>query len=694
MSVESAYAHLRAGRVAQAEAELRRAIDQGPAPEALELLGIVLAQQGRPNEALAAFDRAIALKPTPGARHNRAQALFALGRVAEARTELETVVEAQPDLHAAWNLLGSVLAAQGDAKAEQAYRRALMLRPEHPETHYNLGVYFLERSRLDEAIACYRKAIGLRANFFPAHNNLANALRARGRGDEALAHYAQAVAIEPRFAEGWSNYGAALLEAARMDEAVPALERAVALAPQSWNAVSNLGVAYLARNRIGEAIAAQRRALELKPDSAEVLAHLGNALSALGHWDEAEACYRQAIERAPAFPDAHNNMGMLRVERGDLAGAVASFRRALELKPEFSEATNNLGMLLQEEGRAEEAVELYRQAMLADPRNARAAYNLGIALLGQFQFAEGWALCERRYDTIPQVTPRRPFRVPRLEERGLAASRRVAVWREQGVGDQVLYSTLLPELAAQGAGFVTEVDRRLIPAYRRAHPDWEVVAPEDSERAFAGCDANIPVASLPRLLRPALDSFERQPASILVADPGRVAGYRGRLAIDEGGAPGRQQVIGVSWRSFQPKARGELGRRKSSSLQSLHALSQRARLLDLQYGDTAAERAAFAQAGGRLERFDDLDLFNDLDGLLAAIAACDLVVTTSNVTAHLAGALGKRALVVFLAAKPPFHYWASPHARSLWYPSVEIVTDPGLDTWERAFERVLDLLEP
>jgi ADP-heptose:LPS heptosyltransferase len=171
-----------------------------------------------------------------------------------------------------------------------------------------------------------------------------------------------------------------------------------------------------------------------------------------------------------------------------------------------------------------------------------------------------------------------------------------------------------------------------------------------------------------------------------------VAQYRERLGLEGGEAPGRPRLIGVSWRSFQPKARGELGRRKSSSLQALQSLSQHARLLDLQYGDTAAERAAFTQAGGRLERLEDLDLFNDLDGLLAAIAACDLVVTTSNVTAHLAGALGKRALVVFLAARPPFHYWASPHGRSLWYPSVEIVTAPGLDTWERAFGRVDELL--
>jgi len=664
-----------------------------PGPEAHELLGILLSQQGRASEALASFDRAIALKPhAAGARHNRAQALFALGRMAEARAELDTVVSSQPDLHAAWNLLGSVLAAQGDPKAEQAYRRALMLRPDHPETHYNLGVFFLEGGRLDEAITCYRKALALRAPFVAAHNNLANALRARGRIDDALGHYAQAVQLEPRFAEGWSNYGAALREAGRVEEAIEALERAVALAPQSWSAASNLGVAYLARNRLTRAVEWQRKALELKPDSAEVLSHLGNALSASGAWDEAEACYREAIQRAPNYPDAHNNFGMLRLERGDVSGASASFRRALELKPDFSEAINNLGLLLQDEGRSAEAIDLYRQALRNDPRNARAAYNLGIALVGTFQFAEGWEMHERRYDTFPPVTVRRPFAIPRLDAAPPVARRRVAVWPEQGVGDQILHSTLLPELAAQ-VPFVVEVDRRLVAAYRRAHPEWEVVASADSEGAFATCDAHIPLGSLPRLLRPSLERFEAQPAAILAADEARAAQYRHRLGVEAGAAPGaRPLLVGVSWRSFQPKARGELGRRKSASLAMLNALSQRARLLDLQYGDTAAERQAFAEAGGRLERLDDLDLFNDLDGLLAAIAACDVVITTSNVTAHLAGAIGKRALVVFLAARPPFHYWASPHARSLWYPSIEIVTAPGLDTWERAFGRADELL--
>src|SRR6185503_19511322 len=111
-----------------------------------------------------------------------------------------------------------------------------------------------------------------------------------------------------------------------------------------------------------------------------------------------------------------------------------------------------------------------------------------------------------------------------------------------------------------------------------------------------------------------------------------------------------------------------------------------ARLLDLQYGDVAEERAAFdASHPGLRIQLPDLDLRDDIEGVLAAIDACDLVVTASNVTAHLAGAIGKRTWLVYRAANPPFHYW-SPRAdgRSLWYPSVEIKTDRAWKRWDDA----------
>jgi tetratricopeptide (TPR) repeat protein len=690
-AIEQAVALFRAGRVGEAEAVLRNLLAARPGhPDALELLGTALGMQGRHGEALEAFDRAREAKPTSvSIRRNRAQALFNLGRAAEARADLEKAVQLRADHAPSWGLLGSVLAALDErAGAERAYRRALQLAPT-AETQYNLALLLHESGRLDEAIAGYRQAIALQPAFAAAHNNLANLLKGAGRHEEALAHYAEAVRSDPSLADACSNYGAALREAGRFEAAIPLLERAIAMKPDSWAALNNLGMAYHECHRDPEAVRCYRRALELRPEMHEARNNLGNALAALGDEAGAIACYRAAIAQAPGHPDAYSNLGVILQERGEADEAIASYRRALELRPDHADALSNIGYLLQEQGRLEDAISYYSRALEANPRSARAGYNLGLALIVRGDLERGWPLHERRFDTIPPIAVARSLPMPLFRAADWGAGHRVAIWREQGVGDQLLYSTLLPELAAGGQSFVLEVDRRLVAAYRRAHPDWTVVAPEESAAAFAACTRHIALGSLPMLMRTSAASFERQPRSLLAADSGRARGYRERLA-----APGAR-VIGISWRSFQPKGRGYVQRKKSMALDEFAPLAARdeLRLLDLQYGDTAAEREAFAAQGGRLAHLDDLDLFDDLDGVLAAVQACDAIVTTSNVTAHLGGVLGKDTLLVYLGGNPPFHYWVPrPDGRSQWYPSVRIVTSPALDTWAKALARVDELL--
>lgn len=690
---QQAVAHFQAGRMAEAERLLRQCLAAEPRRgEALELLGGALQAQGRAPEALEWYDRAKAERPAAASlRHNRAQALAALGRLDEALAELAEAVRLKPDLHQAWTQMGSVRAARGEpAEAERAYRKALAIAPNHPGAHYNLALLLQESGRLDEAVAAYRRALALAPGFAAAHNNLANALVTLGRAHDALGHYEQAVRLDPQLADAQSNFGNTLRELGRVEEAIPLLERAAALKPGSAAVQNNLGIAYFARNRFEEAAARHRRALELAPAFHEARNNLGNALAALGREEEAIACFEQVIAQAPAYPDAHSNLGLLLQERGEVERATRCYERALELRPDHADAINNLGYLLQEQGRRDEAMDVYRRAMAANPQAARPAYNLGLAHLCRGEFEEGWRLCELRYATIPPVVVMRPFAIPKLTRADLGQGRRVAVWREQGIGDQLLYSTLVPELAGEVAGFVLEADARLVGAFRRAHPDWDVVSPEESDRAFAGCDRHLAVASLSGLFRTTRESFDRQPRALLAADPARAAAFRGRLAT-----AGRR-LVGVSWRSFQPAARGYLQRKKSAPLAAFAPLSRRddVTLLDLQYGDTAAERAVFAQAGGRLERLDGLDLFNDLEGVFAAVEACDLVVTTSNVTAHFAGVLGKRAFLVYLGDNPPFHYWATDASgRCLWYPAITIVTGRALDTWDKALARIDELLD-
>ena len=447
-----------------------------------------------------------------------------------------------------------------------------------------------------------------------------------------------------------------------------------------------MGLVRLARYRTEEAAACFRRALAARPGFDAAEGNLGNALAALGRWDEAARHHEAVVARQPGSAAAHANLGRTRQGQGDLDAAAASLATAQRLEPARAETLADLGALAEARGRTDEAMDHFRSALASDPRNARAAHALSIAYLKRFEFTPAWELAESRFDTTPPVTPRRPLPQPEFTAADWGRGR-LALWREQGVGDQLLFSTLLPDVEARGQDFVAEVDRRLLPAFARAHPSWRMVSVEESG-AFEGCDRQLALGSVPRLLRPDIGSFAAQPRALLAADAARAAGYRAELGE-------AKRWIGISWRSFQPQRRGKVGAEKSADLAAFRVLADAAGagLVDLQYGDTAEERARFASEGGELRRLAGLDLFEDLDGVMAAIQACEAVVTTSNVTAHLAGALGKRTLLVYPAGASPFHYWIpGKTGRSLWYPSVEIVAAPGLDTWEKVMARAAEML--
>jgi ADP-heptose:LPS heptosyltransferase len=125
----------------------------------------------------------------------------------------------------------------------------------------------------------------------------------------------------------------------------------------------------------------------------------------------------------------------------------------------------------------------------------------------------------------------------------------------------------------------------------------------------------------------------------------------------------------VSWSS----SRKTIGAQKSISLaRMLTPLAcEDLHFVNLQYGDTSAERLALqTQQGIEVQHLDEVDNFHDLDGLAALIQACDVVITTSNTTAHLAGALGKETLLLLPQGKGRLWYWHEHQGHNPWYPSL------------------------
>ena len=104
-------------------------------------------------------------------------------------------------------------------------------------------------------------------------------------------------------------------------------------------------------------------------------------------------------------------------------------------------------------------------------------------------------------------------------------------------------------------------------------------------------------------------------------------------------------------------------------------------LVNLQYGDVDKEIREFKKETGiEVLQCGSVDNRDDLDGLAALIEMCDLVVSTSNVTIHLAGALGKETWVLL----PYFanFWWLLDRTDSIWYPSLKLYRQKKFGDWK------------
>jgi protein O-GlcNAc transferase len=332
------------GRLREAEACFRRAIDLQPdSAVPYYFLGNSL-YQDRPLEAEACFRRAIELQPDFAAAHCNLGSLLGRGRrVSEEQACYRRAIELNPDLAEAHSNLGRTLRRQGKfSEAEACHRRALELKTDLAEVHYNLGEDLDDQGRLGEAEACYQQALKLNPELAAAHCKLGKVFGKQGMLPQAEACYRAAIVRKPDFVDAIYALANLLDADGRHGDAAACYRRVIELKPDSAHAYTNLGSALNAQGALSEEELCYRRAIELKPDLSVAHANLGKALKQQGRLAEAKTSYQQAIEFKPDFAEAHCNLGTLHLEQGELAQAEACYRRSLAIMPDFAVAYSNL----------------------------------------------------------------------------------------------------------------------------------------------------------------------------------------------------------------------------------------------------------------------------------------------------------------------------------------------------------------
>jgi tetratricopeptide (TPR) repeat protein len=579
----------------------------------------------------------------PGALHLLGLTYFQDGKAAKAVSILERAIALRPDLPGASYNLGTVLQAMKRYKdAVPPFERALAANPRDFEAHNSLATVLAALGRSAAAVAHFEKAIALRPNYAPAHVNLGNLLLADKNFEQASLHYRSAILHDPKLITAYLGLATALRGLQNLDEAVKVCERAVALAPENAEARHCFGGVLYDAKRFTEGVGQDQKAIALKPDFAGAYFGLAASQYALNR-------YRVACD---------------------------NFFRALALGLSVeaaNEAEIQLGWGLHMLGREVDADRMFDKIIAEDgdgPRGREAKKLKGMMYLNRGNLADGWPLYEYRRGADPPDA--HESRRPRWH--GEALTGKLWVWGEQGLGDQILHASMIDDLRSRASSLILEVEPRLVTLFARSFPGIRVLA-LDTDLPQEDVQAQTSIATLGRFLRPSLQSFPRRERGYLTADPARTVDLRARLAA------GGKKVVGVSWRSGNPKT----GHSKSAQLIDFSPILELEgiRFVDLQFGDTSEERAQVERATKvAVTKLEEIDNTKDIDGLAALMSACDAVVTISNTNAHLAGALGRPTWVFVPFSFGQIWYWFAGKKDSPWYSRVKVQHQVEGQSWQ------------
>jgi len=654
-------------------------------------VGVTLRMAGRLDAAVASLQAAVRLDSGNAEYHNSLANLHAAqGRHRDAAESYGAAVRLRPDLIELHVNLGIARMDLAEwEQAEASFRQALGRDPGHARAHANLGIALLRQGRAPEAADSLQTAIRLAPGYALAQTNLGLALLRLGQVGEAVRRHDAALALRPDYAEAHSNRGAALLRLGRVEEALASCRTAVGLKANAttWG---NLGLAFNKAKRNDEALKCFEAAVGLSPESAEAHSNLGVGFIALRRFDEAVSVLERAVALNPGYADAHSNLGNALRLRGNTATAIAGRRtragfeaglaaclRAIAIDPDLAQAHHNVGAAYADALMLEEAEAAYRRAIALGSQAIETHVNLADLLLLKGDYERGWPEYEWRY---PADEPLRPL--PQALWKGQdPAGLRLLVLGEQGIGDELLFFAVVPELAARGATVVVECERRLVPLLRRSLSGVEVVArtdPPHPRLLSADIDFQVAEISAAAVLRPSSRDFPPL-APYLVVESDAAATLR--RAYGGGEAP----LVGISWWSGNEKV-GAIDTVPLADWLPILAVPG-IRFVNLQYGDHGAEVAAARQASGADIVVDDsVDPMVDMDRAAAQMAAMDLVITINNATAQMASVLG--VPVWNMVAYVPDWRMGLDGDSSPWYHGMRLFRQPAMGAWEPVVARV------
>lgn len=316
----------------------------------------------------------------------------------------------------------------------------------------------------------------------------------------------------------------------------------------------------------------------------------------------------------------------------------------------------NLAISYENNKNFNDAIKAYKESLKIDNNFYQASFNLAILYLYSNKFELGWQLFESRLKFKQnKIEIQKPI-LKKIE----TVKKNILLFFEYGIGDQVLFSTFLASMDLKANNYFIKIDQRLHELIKEKYYDIKIY----ESKYESIIDFIIPIASLGGDLRPSIKSFDNINYGFNL-DEKKINSIKKLL-------PKNKILCGISWKSSNK----ELGQFKKINIDKiLSGINIKdIAFVNLQYNSTEEELQEINKSI-KSEIIDlNFDKFNDIEQLACLISCCNFVITTSNITAHLAGIINKDTLVIPPKIHGKLWYWGNHKERiSLWYKNVKII---------------------
>lgn len=403
------------------------------------------------------------------------------------------------------------------------------------------------------------------------------------------------------------------------------------------------------------------------PDNAPALFLVGVLLAKTNRQGYAIPVWEKVCKLKPNKPEAWNNLGNCLMECRQLSEAREAFKRALSLS-ERADYMGNIAVTYNEQGNYSEGQRWAKKALGLEPGHKGATATIGFARIAQGDWG-GWKDYE---SALGGKFRKRENYAPDWDGSPVDS---LVIYGEQGLGDEIMYASCVPDAARLSKRVAIECDPRLENLFRRSFPGAEVYGTRRMSKQWEGpFDAQCAAGSLPSLFRPTKYSCPKTP--YLTADP--IRRLQWRALFETYGKP----VIGIAWSGGSANTRRK---DRTLGLEAFRPLIERtdAVFVSIQYTDPTGE---IESTGLPVMHFPWAHT-QDYDDTAAMVAELDGIIGIHTTVQHLGGALGIPS-VILVPDKPMWNYATG--NESPWYANQKYHRQKAGEKWSDCVKRIDD----